>query len=136
MASTAMTSRAVTAPVMSMTFEGVGDVPAEAGAGADKFADDGAGQGEADADLGRGEQPGDERWDDEVVQHLPAAGPHAAEGIDEVGVDAFDALAGVEQHDDEDDGDGEQHLRQDADAEPDDEEGAEATRGTPLMPIT
>src|SRR6476660_4793925 len=72
------------------------DQQAQALVGAEDLADQGADEGEAEADVQAREDPGEGRRQDHVAGHLPARGPKQAGVGDEVAVHLARPLVGVE----------------------------------------
>ena len=98
-------------PFTSKLFCERADQQAEALVGAEELADDRADEGEAEADVQAGEDPGERRRQDDLTGDLPARGAEDAGVGDEVAVDLAGALEGVEEDPEEHQHDGQDDLR-------------------------
>ena len=102
-----------------------GDHQTEAVLGAQELADDSADDGEPERDVQAGDDPGHRRGDHHVAHHLqPRRAEHADVG-DQVAVDAAHPLERVEEHHEEHQHGGQQHLRRQSQPEPHHEDRAE-----------
>ena len=101
------------------------DAPLRAEHLADQRADD----REPERGVQAGDDPGHRRGDGDVARDLEWRRAEHPDVGDQVRVDLADALEGVEEDDEEDQNGGQQHLRERAQAEGDQEDGAEDDAG-------